>query len=281
MAKTKTGIFIDYDNLFFSLREMYGIVPTEKINHESLIDMILETFKNDHIMICNAYADFQVITNLARETNTMYELQARRINIKHVFGSLAKNENRKNASDIELSIDVMETLYTRPEIERYVIISADSDMIPIMNRLKYADKEIVLYYLNIACSQNGTLLNYADKNIPIEKVMDLSQLSISETDITKKYLYPVLQKIVKIDKNNKANGGINYIGNAWFKNQLQSKNFIQIGGEAVSFSGTNATLLVDFLINKGYIINIVEDKLNKLVPNYDNPTIKKLLDEEI
>ena len=106
-TKTKTGIFIDYDNLFFSLREVFGIVPTEKILGDSLIDNILSNFKNDHIIICNAYADFQVITNLARETNTMYELQSRRINICHVFGSLSKNENRKNSSDIELSIDIM------------------------------------------------------------------------------------------------------------------------------------------------------------------------------
>ena len=67
-TKTKTGIFIDYDNLFFSLREVFGIVPTEKILGDSLIDNILSNFKNDHIIICNAYADFQVITNLARET---------------------------------------------------------------------------------------------------------------------------------------------------------------------------------------------------------------------
>ena len=278
--KTKTGIFMDYDNLFFSLRETFGIAPTEKIFGESLIDNILDAFKDDHILICNAYADFQVITNLARETNTMYELQSRRINVKHVFGSLSKNENRKNASDIELSIDIMESLFKNPEIERYVIVSADSDMIPIMNKLRYADKEIFLYYLDSACSHNGTLLSYADKNIAIESLMDLTQLEITEKDIKEKFLMPVLQKICKIDKNNKANGGTNYIGNAWFKNQLQSKNFLQINGDGFSFSGTNATILLDFLIEKGYIINTSEDKISKIIPNYEHTLIKKILKEE-
>lgn len=274
--KIKTGIFMDYDNLFFSLRESFGIAPTEKILGDSIIDNILNKFKNDHILVCNAYADFQVITNLARETNTMYELQSRRINVRHVFGSLSKNENRKNASDIELSIDIMETLFKHPEIDRYVIVSADSDMIPIMNRLRYADKEIILYYLNSACSQHGSLLSYADENIPLEELMDLTELEISEKDIVAKYLQPVLQKIIKIDKNNKANGGTNYIGNAWLKNQLQSKNFLQIGGENFSFSGSNATILLDFLIKKNYIMNITDDKVTKIVPNYENDLVKNL-----
>lgn len=278
--KVKTGIFMDYDNLFFSLREVFGIAPTEKIFGESLIDNILDNFKNDHILVCNAYADFQVITNLARETNTMYELQSRRINVRHVFGSLSKNENRKNASDIELSIDIMETLYKHPEIEKYVIVSADSDMIPIMNRLRYADKEIILYYLDSACSHSGTLLSYANKNIPIEELMDLTQLEIGEKEIKEKFLIPVLTKICRIDKNNKNNGNTNYIGNAWFKNQLQSKNFLQINGENYSFSGANAAILLDFLIEKGYIINVVEDKITKIVPNYEKDIIKKIVKEE-
>ena len=278
--KIKTGIFMDYDNLFFSLRETFGVAPTEKILGESLIDNILDTFKQDHIVVCNAYADFQVITNLARETNTMYELQSRRINIRHVFGSLSKNENRKNASDIELSIDVMETLFKNPEIQRYVIISADSDMIPIMNRLRYADKEIFLYYLDASCSHNGSLLSYADKNIAIESLMDLTQLEITEKDIKEKFLVPVLQKICRIDKNNKANGGTNYIGNAWFKNQLQSKNFLQINGDNFSFSGANAAILLDFLTEKDYIVNVNEDKISKIVPNYENNLVKKILGED-
>lgn len=276
MEKTKTGIFIDYDNLFFTLREIYGVVPTERISKNSIVDIILGSFKDDHIVICNAYADFQVITNLARETNTMYELQSRRVNIKHVFGSLSKTDNRKNASDIELSIDIMECLFKNPEINRYVIVSADSDMIPIMNRLKYADKEIILYYLKSACSQAATILSYADKNVPIESLLELAQLKITEETIREKYLDVVLEKIIKIDAQNKQSDSGNYIGTTWIRNQLQSKNFIQIDGEGVSFSGSNATILLDFLTEKGYIINMVEDKIARIIPNYGNKYVNKL-----
>jgi hypothetical protein len=270
---------MDYDNLFFTLREVFGIAPTEKISKTSIVDIILNTYKEDHIMICNAYADFQVITNLARETNTMYELQSRRVNIRHVFGSLSKNDNRKNASDIELSIDIMESLFKNPEINRYVIVSADSDMIPIMNRLKYADKEIILYYLRSSCSQAATILSYADKNIPIEMLVDLVSLKICEHDIREKYLDYILEKIIKIDIQNKQSDSGNYIGLTWIKNQLQSKNFIQIDGEGVSFSGSNASIILEFLTENGYIINLVEDKISKIIPNYGNEYVKEILNK--
>ena len=276
MDKIKTGIFMDYDNLFFTLREGFGVVPTEKLSRCSIVDKILNSFKDDHVVICNAYADFQVITNLARETNTMYELQSRRVNVRHVFGSLSKNDNRKNASDIELSIDIMESLFKYPDIDRYVIVSADSDMIPIMNRLKYADKEIILYYLKSACSQTATLLSYADKNIPIESLFELVPLKMTEKDIKEKYLNVVLEKIIRIDMQNKQSDSGNYIGNAWIKNQLQSRTFIQMNGEPISFSGNNATILLDFLSEKGYIINLVEDKIARIIPNYGNKYVNKI-----
>ena len=106
--------------------------------------------------------------------------------------------------------------------------------------------------------------------------MDLTQLEIKESDIKNKFLIPVLTKICKIDKTNRLNGSNNYIGSTWLKNQLQSKNFLQVNGEGFSFSGNNVSILLDFLINNGYIYNITDDKIAKIVPNYNNEKIKEI-----
>ena len=118
--------------------------------------------------------------------------------------------------------------------------------------------------------------NNYNKNIPIEELMDLTQLEIKESDIKNKFLIPVLTKICKIDKTNRLNGSNNYIGSTWLKNQLQSKNFLQVNGEGFSFSGNNVSILLDFLINNGYIYNITDDKIAKIVPNYNNEKIKEI-----
>lgn len=274
--KTKLGIFIDYDNLFFTTRELYGASPTEKVHDSILIDQILKKYADCHIVICNAYADFQLITNLARDLNTMYELQARRVNIKNVFGNNIKNENRKNASDIELSIDVMESLHQHPEIEKYVIISADSDMIPIMNRLKYFDKQVTLYYLDYCRAQDGSLLNYADENIAIESLINFGEKNISEVDIEKMYLKPIMEKIIKLDNQNAINKNGNYIGLLWLKNQLQSKGFISINNQPITLSGLNVTALIEFLKSKDFILISSDKKSTEIKPNYDNSILKEM-----
>ena len=275
-AKTKVGIFIDYDNLFFTTRELYGISPTEKINESSLIDKILEKYKDNHIVVCNAYADFQLITNLARDLNTMYELQSRRVNIKNVFGNNIKNENRKNASDIELSIDVIDTMHRNPDIEKYVIVSADSDMIPIMNRLKYEDKHIDLYYLDYCRAQDSSLLNYADENIPIETLVNLHEESITDAEIERTYLRPVMDKIIRLDTQNVANKNGNYIGLLWLKNQLQSKGFLYINNQPISLSGINVNVLIEFLKEKEFIYISNDKKSMEIKPNYENTILKKM-----
>lgn len=71
--------------------------------------------------------------------------------IKNVYGNGLDEEYRKNASDIELSIDALELCHRCPEINTYVFITSDSDMIPIMNRLLYMGKKIHLF-----CMDNHT-----------------------------------------------------------------------------------------------------------------------------
>jgi hypothetical protein len=110
-------------------------------------------------------------------------------------------------------------------------------------------------------------------------LVDLVSLKICEHDIREKYLDYILEKIIKIDIQNKQSDSGNYIGLTWIKNQLQSKNFIQIDGEGVSFSGSNASIILEFLTENGYIINLVEDKISKIIPNYGNEYVKEILNK--
>jgi hypothetical protein len=51
--------------------------------------------------------------------------------------------------------------------------------------------------------------------------------------------------------------------------------------QRVTVSGISVELQnEEVLIDKGYIINTSEDKIPKLVPNYENSLIKKILKED-
>jgi uncharacterized LabA/DUF88 family protein len=50
----------------------------------------------------------------------------------------------KNTADVHMAIDMIELLYTRPDIEEYVLLSKDSDFIPVMQRLRSKHKKTVM-----------------------------------------------------------------------------------------------------------------------------------------
>jgi len=90
-----------------------------------------------------------------------------------VFRSPSKG---KNSSDIRLTIDAIELLFTSP-IDTFVIVSSDSDFIPLINKLRSfgkkvygaGDKNKVLQGLPISCDRyfdleqnNSVLMNEND-----------------------------------------------------------------------------------------------------------------------
>lgn len=50
----------------------------------------------------------------------------------------------KNTADVHMAIDIVELLYTRPDIEEFVLLSKDSDFIPVMQRLRAKHKKTAM-----------------------------------------------------------------------------------------------------------------------------------------
>jgi uncharacterized LabA/DUF88 family protein len=50
----------------------------------------------------------------------------------------------KNTADVHMAIDMIELLHTRPDIEEYVLLSKDSDFIPVMQRLRAKHKRTAM-----------------------------------------------------------------------------------------------------------------------------------------
>ena len=49
----------------------------------------------------------------------------------------------KNSSDIRLVMDAVELLYQSPYVDTFVIVSADADFVPIVNKLRSAGKTVI------------------------------------------------------------------------------------------------------------------------------------------
>jgi uncharacterized LabA/DUF88 family protein len=129
-ARTQAAIFIDFENVYYflrnnytSIREEYSDLVVELI--QRLRQHILEKYDEQAISF-DAFADFERIGE-----NAQSALYLRGIETHNVLGT-----EHKNAADMKLCIAVMETFYTRREIESFIVVAGDRDYIPVIRHLK-------------------------------------------------------------------------------------------------------------------------------------------------
>lgn len=143
-----TSIYIDYDNVYIMLEKYYQ-TKLQDLSTDIIIK-IKEKFASDRILTFKAFCDFQKVAPV------LTNLQKSQVELRHVY-STGEGESRKNASDIALTIDVIKNLFNKTDCDKYVLVSSDSDMLPIINELTYNGKEVMIIY-----SKYGTKGEYEE-----------------------------------------------------------------------------------------------------------------------
>lgn len=160
--KESTAIYMDYDNLFRSINESYSQFQTYEV-----VKRIIEKMEqlNNKVHLVKAFCDFETASN------EIHELQQSLVELRHVNSI---GEGKSNASDIALAIDVVKSLYNTREFDHYVIVSSDSDMLPLVLELSYHGKKVTLVYLEskIKIPYTESLKN----RISLLKIEDLLQV---------------------------------------------------------------------------------------------------------
>jgi uncharacterized LabA/DUF88 family protein len=166
LNSNNVAVFVDFDNIYYSLKD-YGVnLQDENFCIFSLMNTL---YSKDKIRTMRAYADFEQV-----KISFKY-LQEKRVQIKNVYGNGKTEEHRKNASDIELSIDAIETYYKDSNIDTYVFITSDSDMIPVMSRLIFKAKKVHLYYIETNTSQYQHITEYCHLSQDLLKVLGVDE----------------------------------------------------------------------------------------------------------
>ena len=117
MPDQQIGVLIDYENV--GLGSM-----------QNLFDQLSDLGR---IIIKRAYADW---SKAASKSGEMLELG---IEPKHYFRIPG---SAKNASDICLAIDAIDLLYRTP-LDTFVIVSSDTDFVPLVSTLRAAGKTVI------------------------------------------------------------------------------------------------------------------------------------------
>jgi uncharacterized protein (TIGR00288 family) len=124
-SDSSAALLIDFDNVTMGIRSDLG--------HE-LRNLLSSDIIKGKVAVQRAYADWrrypQYIVPLAESSIDMIMAPA--------YGS-----SKKNATDIRLAVDAIELVFTRPEIDTFILLSGDSDFASLVTKLKEYSKYVI------------------------------------------------------------------------------------------------------------------------------------------
>ena len=128
----RLGIFIDFENLIYGLVDRFGEQGAYELFKVNLIFEYANRFGT--VDCAYAYADWRI----KAVNQWQVDLYSRGVELVHVLG-----RGGKNAVDIRLAIDLVEHVYTYPELDSYLLVSGDRDFLPVVNLLKRHGKQVI------------------------------------------------------------------------------------------------------------------------------------------
>ena len=137
MVDANVAVLIDYEN-----------VGLDAI--QNLLDQLSDVGR---VMIRRAYGDWSVQRG---KQDQLLELGIEPIHQYH------SNKSGKNSSDIRLAIEAIDLLYNSP-IDTFVIVSSDSDFVPLVGKLRSSGKSVIVAGRREATSP--TLIKSCDRYI--------------------------------------------------------------------------------------------------------------------
>ena len=124
--RLKIAVFIDVDNISIGVKQ--------SMNRNFDVGAVLEAIKEKGEIITKiAYGDWKRADDFSRAM-TQHAIQMVQRN--------ATPGGDKNGADIALALDALETAFTRPHINAFVIVGGDSDFIALVEKLKQYDKTV-------------------------------------------------------------------------------------------------------------------------------------------
>lgn len=192
---SNVSIYVDYDNIYIMLEKFYQAQQVSNLSTK-IIKEIRNKFKDVKILTFKAFCDFQ------KTSPVLTDLQKSQVELRHVYSS-GEGEGRKNASDIALAIDVVKNLYNKNSCEKYVLVSSDSDMLPIINELLFHGKEVAVIFSEYGSKDDyKTYLDeWCVENYTIEEMLGIKPyVKITDEQIKKN-----IGEIIEI-----INNGVDY-----------------------------------------------------------------------
>ncbi|HEX6375697.1 MAG TPA: NYN domain-containing protein [Allosphingosinicella sp.] len=145
MRQLHSALFIDYDNVRTEL-ERYDPAVAARFSNKTLV--WLEALEKSMPLPSGVEADGRRIVS-RRCYASPHKVNNHRRNFTQtgfeVIDCPPLTAHLKNSADIYIVMDIIDYLQRYPNIEEYIILSADADFVPVLNRLRKELKKSVIF----------------------------------------------------------------------------------------------------------------------------------------
>jgi uncharacterized LabA/DUF88 family protein len=151
--ESRIAVFMDFENLALGVKE----AKYKSFDIGAVLTRILE---KGRIIAKRAYADW---TRYRDYTGPLHSHAVELIEVpqKHIGG--------KNSADIRLVVDAMDMCYAKEHVDKFVIVSGDSDFSPLVSKLKENDKLVL--GVGVKQSTSDLLVENCDEFIFYEDIV--------------------------------------------------------------------------------------------------------------
>lgn len=161
-SRLDVAVFIDFENVYVSVRDKLDVNP----NFEIIMDRVADLGR---VVIARAYADWY---RYPRVTSALYAngIEPMYVPTYYYDRDLGRTGRAiKNSVDMNLCIDAMKTLFTNPNIGKFVLATGDRDFIPLVNSIRQQGKEVII--IGVGGAASGHLAQSADEFIFYEQLL--------------------------------------------------------------------------------------------------------------
>jgi len=125
----RIALFLDYENLAIGARDALG---GTLFDLKPVLDALAE---RGRVIARKAYADWSAFDE---DRRMLTRWQVELIEIPQRMGA-----SRKNAGDIKMAVDALEMAFERDYISTFVICTGDSDLTPLVHKLRELNKRVI------------------------------------------------------------------------------------------------------------------------------------------
>ena len=154
----RIAVYLDYENLAIGARENLGVA----FDFANVADALAE---RGRVIVRKAYADWSYFD---KDRRMLTRHQVELTDIPQKMGG-----SRKNAADIKMAIDAVELALERKYISTFVICTGDSDLSPLVHKLREFDRTVI--GVGVKGSTSNLLPPACDEFLFYDNLVDTSQ----------------------------------------------------------------------------------------------------------